>query len=96
MNVTKQVLARRRTVVQSCLRLAFYIFLVVGLVAVGYAGYIIADAQTYQAIQLRKFAHDVRIVEPHLPGIGERVGEIDIPRLALKAIILQGIVKERD
>jgi sortase A len=90
MNVTKQVLARRRTVVQSCLRLAFYIFLAVGLVAVGYAGYIIADARTYQAIQLRKFAHDVPIVEPHLPGIGERVGEIDIPRLALKAIILQG------
>ena len=90
MNVTKQVLARRRTVVQSCLRLALYIFLVVGLVAVGYAGYIIADAQTYQAIQLRKFAHDVRIVEPHLPGIGEPVGEIEIPRLALKAIILQG------
>ena len=75
---------------QSCLRLAFYIFLIAGLVAVGYAGYILADAQTYQAIQLRKFAHDVCIVEPPLPGIGERVGEIDIPRLALKAVILQG------
>lgn len=90
MNVTKQVLARRRTVGQSCLRLAFHIFLVVGLLAVGYANYIIVDAQTFQAIQLRKFAHDVPIVEPHSPAIGERVGEIEMPRLALKAVILQG------
>jgi sortase A len=90
MNFTNHFLARRRTVAQSCLHWAFYIFLAVGLVAVGYAGYIIADAQAYQAIQLRKFAHDVPIVEPHLPGIGEPVGEIEIPRLALKAVILQG------
>jgi sortase A len=75
---------------QSCLHLAFYIFLAAGLLAAGYAGYIIADAQTYQAIHLRKFPHDVPIVEPHLPRIGEAVGEIAIPRLALRAVILQG------
>ena len=90
MNITNHILARRRTVVESCLHWAFYIFLAAGLFIVGYAGYIIADAQAYQAIQLRKFAHDVPIVEPHLPGIGEPVGEIEIPRLALKAVILQG------
>lgn len=90
MKVTTQFLARRRAIVQSCLHWGFYIFLATGLLAVGYAGYIIADAQAYQAIQLRKFAHDIPIVEPHLPGIGEPVGEIEIPRLALKAVILQG------
>ena len=90
MNVTNHVLGRRRPAVQSCLRWAFYIFLVAGLFAGGYAGYIIGDAQTYQAIQLRKFAHEAPIVEPDLPGIGERVGEIEIPRLALRAIVLQG------
>ncbi|HEY6946636.1 MAG TPA: class D sortase [Candidatus Acidoferrum sp.] len=90
MNIANHVLVRRRTVAQSCLHWAFFIFLAVGLLAVGYAGYIIADAQAYQAIQLRKFAHDVPIVEPHLPAIGERVGEIEIPRLAFKAVILQG------
>jgi sortase A len=90
MNVANHVLARRRTAVQSCLHWAFYIFLAVGLLAVGYAGYIIADAQAYQAIQFRKFAYDVPIAEPHLPAIGEPVGEIEIPRLALKAVILQG------
>jgi sortase A len=90
MNVANHVLARRRTAVQSCLHWAFYIFLAAGLFAVGYAGYTIADAQAYQAIQLRKFDHDAPIVEPHLPRIGEPVGEIEIPRLALKAVILQG------
>jgi sortase A len=90
MKVENHVLARRRTAVQSCLHLAFYIFLAVGLLAVGYAGYITADARAYQATQLRKFAHDVSIIELHLPRIGEPVGEIEIPRLALKAVILQG------
>jgi len=90
MNVTKQVLAKRRIAAQSCLHFAFYILLVVGLLAVGYAGYIIADAQTYQAIQLRKFSHNVPVAEPDVPRIGELVGEIEIPRLALRAVILQG------
>lgn len=90
MNSTRHLLARRRTVAQSCLHWAFYFFLSIGLFAVGYAGYIIADAQTYQAIQLRKFAHEVPAIAHHLPGIGERVGEIEIPGLELRVVILQG------
>lgn len=90
MNVANHVLARRRTGIQSCLHLAFYIFLAAGLLAAGYAGYIVVDSGTYQTIQLRKFPHDVLMVEPHLPRIGEQVGEIEIPRLELKAVILQG------
>jgi sortase A len=90
MNVTKQVLAKRRTVVQSCLRLAFYIFLAIGLLAASYVGYIIADAKAYQAIQLPKFAHDVPIVEPHFPRIGEAIGEIQIASVGLRAVIIQG------
>lgn len=90
MKVKNDVPAGRRTVAQSCLHWAFYIFLAMGLLAAGYAGYIIADAETYQAIQMRKFAHAVPILEPHSPGIGERVGEIEMPRLELRALILQG------
>lgn len=90
MKVTNDVPAGRRTVAQSCLHWAFYIFLTVGLLAAGYAGYIIADAETYQVVQMRKFAHAVPILEPHSPGIGERVGEIEMPRLELRALILQG------
>ena len=90
MNVLNHVLAGHRTAVQSFVHWAFFILLALGLLAVGYAGYIIVDAQVYQAVQLRKFPHDVPIIEPHSPGIGERVGEIEIPRLGLKVVILQG------
>lgn len=90
MRFTSHVLARRRTAAQSFLHWAFYFFLAAGVLAVGYAGYVIADAETYQAIQLRKFAHEVPVIEHHLPGIGERVGEIEIPRLELRVVILQG------
>lgn len=90
MNFRNHVLAGRRTAAQSCLRLAFYIFLAVGLLAAGYAGYIIADAKAYQAIQLRKFAHHAPIVEPHVPVLGETIGQIQIPSVGLNAIILQG------
>lgn len=90
MDFTSHVLTRRRTAGQSFLHWAFYVFLAIGLLAVGYAGYMIADAQTYQAIQLRRLAHEVPVIEHRLPGIGERVGEIEIPRLELRAIILQG------
>ncbi len=90
MNVTNHVLSGRRTIVRSCLNFAFYIFLAVGLLAIGYAGYTIVDAQTYQAIHLREFSEYAPIVEQHRPEIGEQVGEIEIPRLALKTVILQG------
>lgn len=90
MSFTNYVQTRRRAILQSCQRLAFYIFLAIGLLAVGYAGYVIADARAHQAIQLHKFAHEVPAIEPHLPGVGEAVGEIQIPRLALRAVILQG------
>lgn len=90
MNFTNHVMARRRTAVQSCLHLAFYIFLGLGLLATGYAGYVIADARAHQAIELHNFAREVPAVEPHLPRVGEAVGEIQIPRLALRAVILQG------
>lgn len=90
MNPANHVTVRNRKFAITCLRVAFYVFLGGGLAAVGYAAYIFTDAHVYQAVQLRKFAHKVPLLEPHLPGIGERVGEIEIPRLALRALILQG------
>jgi sortase A len=62
----------------------------VGIVAASYAGYIIADAEVYQAVELRKFNHRAPLTEPHLLTIGEVVGQIEIPSLALRAVILHG------
>jgi sortase A len=72
------------------LRCASYFFLLVGVVAVGYAGYTLGDAQIYQRVELRKFNHLAPLTEPHLLTLGEVVGEIEIPNLALEAVIVEG------
>lgn len=90
MNLANHLTVRNRKFAMTCLRVAFYVFLGGGLAAVGYATYIFTDAHVYQAVQLRNFAHKVPLLEPHSPGIGERVGEIEIPRLKLRAVVLHG------
>lgn len=74
----------------SGLQCGFYFFLVLGLLATGYVGYVIAEAESYQAIELRKFTLKPPLTEPHVPTIGEVIGEIEIPRLGIQAIIAQG------
>jgi sortase A len=62
----------------------------VGVVAAGYAGYSAGDAQVYQRVELRKFDRLAPLIEPHLLTLGEVVGEIEIPNVALKAVIVEG------
>jgi len=76
--------------VSSGIRWASYLFLFAGLLAGGYAGYLIADAQIFQAVQLHRFDQRVPLSEPHLPVMGEVLGQIEIPSLAFRAVILQG------
>jgi len=72
------------------LRAAYYIFLAGGAFGLGYAGYVIADAHTYQAIEQSKF-ESVRPTEERIPLIeGGAIGEMEVPRLGLKAIFVQG------
>lgn len=65
-----------------------------GVLAVGYAGYVVLYSQAYQIIELRKFEHKAPSTEPHLLKIGEVIGEIRIPRLGVKAVIVQGDAPE--
>jgi sortase A len=81
---------RVRGAVSSGIRWASYLFLFAGLLAVGYAGYLIADAQIFQAVQLHRFDHRAPLSEPHLPVMGEVLGRIEISSLALRTVILQG------
>lgn len=74
----------------STLRGASYFLLLVGVVAAGYAGYSAGDAQVYQRVELRKFDRLAPLIEPHLLTLGEVVGEIEIPNVALKAVIVEG------
>jgi sortase A len=71
-------------------RVGSYFFLVVGLLALGYSAYVVGDAHAYQAYEQSKF-EDASIKEPPTPLVeGGVVGEIQVPRLQLKAIVVQG------
>jgi len=72
------------------LRAAFYFFLVFGVVAVGYAGFVFADSHAYQTLELKKFEQPGPLPEPRVLAEGDVVGEIQVPRLGLYAIVLQG------
>jgi sortase A len=72
------------------LRWASTVFLLAGILAGGYAGYNYFLVRAYQSMETHKFEHRAPLAEPHLPVIGEAVGQIQIPRLKLKAIIVQG------
>jgi sortase A len=72
-------------------RYAARVLMAVGLLALGYTAYVIADGKAFQAIEQRRF--DVARTHPSsAPAIvdGSALGEILIPRLGLKAIIVQG------
>jgi sortase A len=90
MNVAIHTSKGARASILPAIWFASYFFLVVGVIVAGYAGYVIADAEVFQAIELRKFNHAAPLVEPHLLTNGEIVGQIEIPSLALKAVILHG------
>ena len=79
------------------LRLAAAVFLAGGFVALAYAAYVITEAKTYQAVELRRFerARLAAAAEPGLPAEpplveGGPIGEIRIPRLHLAAMVAEG------
>src|SRR5271165_4830791 len=74
----------------SISRAGSFFFLAVGLLALGYAAYVVVDAHAYQAYEQSKF-EDVSRNEPPAPLVeGGVLGEIQVRRLHLKAIVVQG------
>ncbi len=72
------------------MRVGFFFFLVVGFLCLGYAGYYVIAERAFQTIEMRKFEHSAPLAEPHLPINGEVLGRITVPRLNLRAVILEG------
>ena len=77
--------------------LAGRVLLAAGVLTLGYAAYVVADAQAYQAIEQRRFEHAGHPVagaptSNARPALleGGAIGEIHIPRLGLLAIVAQG------
>ena len=72
-------------------RRAALVFLTAGVLALGYAAYVVADAKIYQATEHRRFeqARGDLALAPALVE-GGAIGEILIPRLGLAAMVVQG------
>jgi sortase A len=75
---------------KQVLRGACYLLLAFGILLLGYAGFFYADAQTYQALEKKRFREHGRLTEPHTLVEGDIIGEIQVPRLGLSAMVVQG------
>jgi sortase A len=78
------------------------VFLVVGILILGYCGYILVDAKLYQAIESRRFHQQIidfkadTTSKGRVDGAsfhsssGEALGEIELTRIGVTAMILEG------
>ena len=81
---------RRWRMSASIFPAASYFFLAVGLLALGYVGYMVVDAHAYQAYEESKFEAGSLSQAPPFLVEGGVIGEIQVARLHLKAIVVQG------
>jgi len=72
-------------------RLVARVLLITGLLALGYAAYVVIDTKAYQAIEQKRFEQarqDAAAAQALVDGVS--IGEIQIPRLGLAAMVVQG------
>lgn len=79
------------TGIHAVARSLAHLLLVGGLLALGYASYIVIGARTYQVVEHERFEQARQVAAP-VPELvdGGSIGEIQIPRLGLMAIVAQG------
>src|SRR5580704_2677219 len=77
-------------------RRAAPVLLAAGVLALGYAAYVVADAKAYQALEQQRFEQQrfeharQGASAPPAPVDGGSIGEIQIPRIGLTAMVVQG------
>jgi len=72
------------------LRAACYLFFAFGILALGYAGIVFADSHIYQAVEVQKFELTSPPRTPRILAEGDVLGELQVPRLGLNDIVVQG------
>jgi len=72
-------------------RLVASVLFVAGLLALGYAAFVVIDAKTYQAVEQQRFEQARHEATPAAALVdGGSIGEIRIPRLGLAVMVAQG------
>ena len=86
----------------SILRWSRNVFLVVGVLILGYCGFVLLDAKVYQAYETRQFQQQIKDFKPVItskgrvqdvsfhPLTGKPLGEIELTRIGVTAMILEG------
>jgi sortase A len=69
-NLPRGTLKRPRRRSSTIVRAAYYFFLTVGIVALGYAGYIVADEHIYQEVEAARFESATKAIAPVAPTSG--------------------------
>jgi len=90
MNRPPPRIGRPSSVTKCALRVAYYFLLVTGGFALSYTGYVVAESRAYQDLEARKFLQASRLSEPHVLVEGDVIGEIEVPRVGIRAIVLHG------
>lgn len=84
----------RGNVAAPIVRAASVLLLIAGVAALGYVAYVVVSAQFFQAVESRKLEHasvQPRLgLEPRIVTEGDVIGQIEVPRLGLSAIVVQG------
>ena len=81
---------------QRLLRWSQRFLFIVGTLAIGYVGFTLLDARIYQASAKRSLENQILEKEPHeiqpksAIKPGDVLGRLDIPRLGLSVVVLQG------
>ena len=86
----------------SVLRWSRNVFLAVGVLILGYCGFVLLDAKVYQADEIRHFQEQIKDFKPAIPSkgrvreasfhpsTGKTLGEIELTRIGVTAMILEG------
>jgi len=82
--------AQLSSIGRRSLRVGYYLLFVSGVFALSYSGYVAAESQAFQQLEAKAYQQAGPLLEPHTLEEGEVMGEIDVPRLGIRAIVLHG------
>jgi sortase A len=101
--ITQRILQSKQTLNRQFLRWSRDVFLVAGVVLLGYCAFTLLDSKLYQARQVRRFQQQLSSAQPAPPGgiglhpfliappLGGTLGSIEINSIGLTAIVMEGI-----
>ncbi len=90
MNLSTHKIRAISSIPRRALHVAFYFFLVTGVFVVSYAGFMVASSRVFQNAEIKKFHQAGPQPKPHVLVEGEVLGEIDVPRVGIRAIVVHG------